>query len=87
MTARELGRGSWRAKAKMPDKPILLTFDDAMGFATDVLPILQKYHVKATAYIIPFTEDQIYDAVRVSCDIRPGCSFGTTLVLINLILR
>jgi len=41
-------------KMQMPDKPVLLTFDDGhWDFATDVLPILEKYQAKATAYIIP----------------------------------
>lgn len=37
----------------MPNKPILLTFDDGhWDLETDILPILMKYHVRATAYII-----------------------------------
>lgn len=37
----------------LPSKPIVLTFDDGYrDFYTDVYPILKKYHVKATAYII-----------------------------------
>lgn len=52
MTAKELGE-VLDGKMKMPANPILLTFDDGhWDFATDVLPILEKYHVKATAYII-----------------------------------
>ncbi len=40
-------------KAKLPEKPILLTFDDGhRDFYTDVLPILKQYHVKATNYVI-----------------------------------
>jgi len=40
-------------KMAVPPKPILLTFDDGhWDLFTDVLPILEKYHVKATAYII-----------------------------------
>lgn len=40
-------------KMDLPSKPILLTFDDGhWDLYTDVLPILMKYHVKATAYII-----------------------------------
>jgi peptidoglycan/xylan/chitin deacetylase (PgdA/CDA1 family) len=37
----------------MPSKPILLTFDDGhWDLATDVLPVITKYHVHVTAYII-----------------------------------
>lgn len=52
MTAKELGE-VLDGKMKMPEKPILLTFDDGhWDFATDVLPILEKYHVVATSYVI-----------------------------------
>jgi peptidoglycan/xylan/chitin deacetylase (PgdA/CDA1 family) len=52
MTAKELG-DVLDGKMQLPAKPVLLTFDDGhWDFATDVLPILQKYHVKATSYII-----------------------------------
>jgi len=38
----------------LPQNPILLTFDDGYrDFATDAYPILKKYQVKATAYIVP----------------------------------
>jgi peptidoglycan/xylan/chitin deacetylase (PgdA/CDA1 family) len=53
MTAKELG-DVLNGKTKLPKKPVLLTFDDGhWDLATDVLPILEKYHAKATAYIIP----------------------------------
>lgn len=40
-------------KRTLPAKPILLTFDDGhRDFATDVMPILEKYHVKVTQYVI-----------------------------------
>ena len=40
-------------KSKIPGKPIVLSFDDGYrDFYTDVLPILKKYNVKATLYII-----------------------------------
>lgn len=52
MTAKELGE-VLNGEMAMPQKPILLTFDDGhWDFATDVLPILEKYHVKATSYVI-----------------------------------
>lgn len=52
MTAKELGE-VMDGQMSMPEKPILLTFDDGhWDFATDVLPILEKYHIKATSYVI-----------------------------------
>lgn len=40
-------------KKPMPSKPIVLTFDDGYrDFYTDAFPILLKYKVKSTAYII-----------------------------------
>lgn len=67
ITAKDLG-DALDGKATLSAKPILLTFDDGhRDFFTDVFPILQKYHAKATAYIIPgftggsdfMTEEQI----------------------------
>jgi peptidoglycan/xylan/chitin deacetylase (PgdA/CDA1 family) len=53
MTAKELG-DVLDGKTTLPPKPILLTFDDGhRDFYTDVLPLLKKYTIKATAYIIP----------------------------------
>jgi len=53
MSAKELG-DVLDGKLKIPDKPVLLTFDDGhWDFYTDILPILKKYKAKATAYIIP----------------------------------
>ncbi len=44
---------SMDGKMPLPEKPILLTFDDGyQDFYTDVFPILKKYKVKATAYVI-----------------------------------
>src|SRR6185437_5270367 len=52
MTAKELGE-VLDGKMNLPEKPILLTFDDGhWDFATDVLPIVEKYHVVATSYVI-----------------------------------
>lgn len=40
-------------KKSLPTKPVLLTFDDGYrDFYTDVYPILKKYNVKATEYVI-----------------------------------
>lgn len=40
-------------KIPLPPKPILITIDDGhWDLTTDILPILKKYNVKATAYII-----------------------------------
>ncbi len=38
----------------LPPNPVILTFDDGhRDFYTDVFPLLKKYNVKATAYIVP----------------------------------
>jgi len=72
LTARELGE-ILDGKAQLPQKPILLTFDDGhWDFDTDVLPLLKKYNIKATAYIIPgftggsdfMTQAQVEDVVQ-----------------------
>ncbi len=40
-------------RAQLPNKPILLTFDDGYrDFYTDAYPILKKYHAKATQFVI-----------------------------------
>lgn len=37
-----------------PSKPVLLTFDDASSdFYTNVFPILKKYNLKATLFVVP----------------------------------
>ena len=47
-------RASWEGKYAMPKKPIILTFDDGYDdFYTNAYPLLQKYQIKATAYIVP----------------------------------
>lgn len=41
-------------KKQLPQKPIMLTFDDGYrDFYTDAYPILKKYNAKAIAYIVP----------------------------------
>lgn len=71
MTAKELGR-MIDGKSTLPKNPILLTFDDGhWDLDTSVLPMLKKYHVKATAYIIPgflggsdfMTKNQLQDVI------------------------
>lgn len=43
----------------LPEKPLALTFDDGYrDFYTDAYPILKKYRVKATAYVVPGFLDQ-----------------------------
>ncbi len=45
---------AWKSQFVMPKKPIILTFDDGYDdFYTNAYPLLQKYHIKATAYIVP----------------------------------
>lgn len=45
---------AWESKFTMPSKPIILTFDDGYDdFYTNAYPLLQKYQIKATAYIVP----------------------------------
>lgn len=47
-------------KMELPKKPVILTFDDGYGdFYTDVFPILTKYKVKATIYVVPGFLDKI----------------------------
>lgn len=53
ITAKDLGE-VLDGKMQLPPQPIMLTFDDGhWDLDTVVLPILKKYHVKVTAYIIP----------------------------------
>lgn len=51
--ARELGEYFDQNKP-LPPNPIMITFDDGYSdFYTDVLPILKKYGMKVTIYIVP----------------------------------
>lgn len=53
MTAGALG-DTLEKEETLPKKPILLTFDDGhWDLETDILPILKKYNVRATAYVVP----------------------------------
>lgn len=53
ITARDLGE-YLNGSRVLPERPVILTFDDGYGdFYTDVFPILKKYHVVATQYIVP----------------------------------
>lgn len=45
---------AWDGRFTMPKKPVILTFDDGYDdFYTNAYPLLQKYQVKITAYIVP----------------------------------
>lgn len=53
MTVSELSR-VLDSNLSLPEKSVLITIDDGhWDVYTDILPILKKYNVKATAYIIP----------------------------------
>ncbi len=53
ITAKDLG-DVLDGKTQLPSKPVILTFDDGhWDLATDVLPILKKYNIHVTAYIVP----------------------------------
>lgn len=53
ITAKDLG-DILDGKMPVPQNPIVLTFDDGhWDLDTDVLPILRKYNIHATAYIVP----------------------------------
>lgn len=52
ITAAELGQ-YLDGKKQLPQRPVILTFDDGYGdFYTDVFPLLKKYNVVATEYVI-----------------------------------
>ena len=44
---------AWESGKPLPDKPIVLTFDDGHeDIYTNVFPILQKYNMRATVFIV-----------------------------------
>ncbi len=52
ITASELGQ-YLDGKKQLPQRPVILTFDDGYAdFYTDVFPILKKYNVAATEYVV-----------------------------------
>ena len=52
VTAAELGQ-YLDGKKQLPQRPVIITFDDGYGdFYTDVFPILKKYNVTVTQYVI-----------------------------------
>ncbi len=52
ITASELGQ-YLDGKKQLPQRPVILTFDDGyQDFYTDVFPLLKKYNVAATQYVI-----------------------------------
>jgi len=72
MTARELANVI-SAVSTLPKKPILITIDDGhWDVDTDILPILKKYNIKATMYVIPgftggsdfMTKAQVEDVIK-----------------------
>lgn len=59
ITARDLGE-YLNGKKILPDRPVILTFDDGYkDFYTDVFPILKKHHVVATQYVVPGFTDKL----------------------------
>lgn len=53
LTTRELA-DAINEKNALPKKTVVITLDDGhWDVATDILPILKKYKIKATAYIVP----------------------------------
>lgn len=61
----------FQGKSTLPDRPIVLTFDDGYrDFYTVVYPILVKNHVKATAYVVPgFLDTPNYMTKRQVVDV------------------
>lgn len=64
---------AWKGEETLPEKPIVLTFDDGYAdFYTAAYPLLQKYNTKATVYVMPalttqenyMNEDQIKEIDR-----------------------
>lgn len=54
ITVKDLADALDNDNITLPEKSVILTFDDGYrDLYTDVFPILRKYQVKATAYIVP----------------------------------
>lgn len=61
ITTKELG-DILNGKREAPGKPIVLTFDDGhWDLYTDIMPILKRHRVKATAYVVPGLIDNDQD--------------------------
>ncbi len=53
MTVTQLIQAYAHGGEKLPDKPVVLTFDDGFSdFYTEVLPVLKRYRFTATLYIV-----------------------------------
>lgn len=52
MTLDEM-EAAWRGEKKLPEKPLVITFDDGYeDLYTAAFPLLKKYNMKATVYVI-----------------------------------
>ncbi len=70
LTASALAAAASGGTAALPDRPVVLTFDDGYAdFHREVLPLLHKYDFTATVFV---TTGWIQDAGRRSAGRRPG---------------
>lgn len=52
---------SWKTSTPLPQKSIILTFDDGYDdFYTAAFPILKKYNIKATTYVVTGFLDKLH---------------------------